>query len=459
MVKRISDAMYPLAFSSPFKDERQLAAIAFQLLKALYYLRKEKNFVFRHLTPGSILYDQRKHLVKISDILTIKDRFLTPLEDGGTGFLRVREKYMSPEHFSQDVRGEESDHLCKSDIWSLGLCLLELYLGEYPFKTPGSYIFGLYHHIELTYGLNSVDHNVWPPKPPDDAPPLFSDFVSKCLKLRVTERAGIEELGTHELFTNYGFDFSRYKRMLSVISQKPHIYDDNENDNGAKDSRSSDDSNHDPVAACSSDDCKDEDDLVLSGVAQTCDDNVNEDDKVIFEESRTSYASKDETDLMLPEIARDNSASSQDGGDEEPKRKKLRWRNVWQKLGSMSPEIAMEEYVKLLTEHFPEWVQHFYDEDNTSSEFLKDVSQEFFNNNKEENRTWRIFGIGCTFLLLKSVAIQLSLDEQGFVWHVANGGLMQALWHLKSSGELGSTNTRNDATEDDNFLVNKTIDV
>ncbi|KAL6579390.1 hypothetical protein OROMI_009606 [Orobanche minor] len=27
----------------------------------------------------------------------------------------------------------------------------------------------------------------------------------------------------------------------------------------------------------------------------------------------------------------------------------------------MSPEIAMEEYVKFLTEHFPEWVQHFYD--------------------------------------------------------------------------------------------------
>ncbi|KAL6568840.1 hypothetical protein OROHE_003581 [Orobanche hederae] len=320
------DAMYPLAFSSLFKDERQLAAIAFQLLKALYYLRKEKNFVFRHLTPGSILYDQRKHLVKISDILTIKDQHLTPLEDGGTGFLRVHEKYMSPEHFSQDVRGEVSDHLCKSDIWSLGLCLLELYLGEYPFKAHGSDIFGLYHHIELTYGLNSVDHNVWPPKPPADAPPLFSDFISKCLKLHVSERADIEELATHELFTNYGFDFSRYKRMLSVISQKPRSSDDNENDYGAKDSRSSDDSNHDPVAACSSDDCKDEDDLVLSGVAQTCDDNVNEDDKVIFEESRTSYASKDETDLMLPEIARDNSASSQDGGDEEPKRKKLRWR-------------------------------------------------------------------------------------------------------------------------------------
>ncbi|KAL6568841.1 hypothetical protein OROHE_003582 [Orobanche hederae] len=289
----------------------------------LYYLydAMEKNSVFRHLTPGNILYDQRKHLVKISDILTIKDRYLTPREDDTAVFLLPYEKYMSPEHFNQDVRGEESDHLCKSDIWSLGLCLLELYLGEYPFKAPNSDIYSLYHIIELTRGLNSVDHNVWPPKPPANAPPLFSDFVSKCLKLRVTERAGIEELGTHELFTNYGFDFSRCKRMLFVISQKPHSYDDNENDNGAKDSRSSDDSNHDPVAACSSDDCKDEDDLVLSGVAQTCEDNVNEDNKVIFEESHTSYASKDETDL----IARDNSASSQDGGDEEPKRKKLRW--------------------------------------------------------------------------------------------------------------------------------------
>ncbi|KAL6579384.1 hypothetical protein OROMI_009600 [Orobanche minor] len=122
---------------------------------------------------------------------------------------------------------------------------------------------------------------------------LFSLISFLSASSYVCLKGLIEELGTHELFTNYGFDFSRYKRMLSVISQKP---------------------------------CKDEDDLVLSGVAQTCDDNhVNEDDKVIFEESRTSYASKDETDLMLSKNACDNSASSKDGGDEEPQRKKLRW--------------------------------------------------------------------------------------------------------------------------------------
>ncbi|KAL6579393.1 hypothetical protein OROMI_009609 [Orobanche minor] len=36
----------------------------------------------------------------------------------------------------------------------------------------------------------------------------------------------------------------------------------------------------------------------------------------------------------------------------------------------MSPEIAMEKYVKLLTEHFPEWVQHFYDDDGGQSSLL-----------------------------------------------------------------------------------------
>ncbi|KAG9147159.1 hypothetical protein Leryth_005393 [Lithospermum erythrorhizon] len=85
------------------------------------------------------------------------------------------------------------------------------------------------------------------------------------------------------------------------------------------------------------------------------------------------------------------------------------------------------------------------------SEFVKDVSQEFLNNNKDVDETWHLLGMGCIFLLLKIIAIKLSLEGQGFVLHVANGALMQVLWHLKSSGEVDSTSKGNDASEVESF--------
>ncbi|GAA0172545.1 transfer/carrier protein [Lithospermum erythrorhizon] len=51
---------------------------------------------------------------------------------------------------------------------------------------------------------------------------------------------------------------------------------------------------------------------------------------------------------------------------------RAKW-NAWQKLGTMTPEVAMEEYIKLLTKNFPEWVQHF--DDMTSILHQEDVGQ------------------------------------------------------------------------------------
>lgn len=32
-------------------------------------------------------------------------------------------------------------------------------------------------------------------------------------------------------------------------------------------------------------------------------------------------------------------------------------RNAWQKLGNMDPDVAMEQYITLLSEKVPEWSQ------------------------------------------------------------------------------------------------------
>ncbi|KAL6549132.1 hypothetical protein OROHE_008977 [Orobanche hederae] len=155
------------------------------VLNALSYLRKEKKFVFKHLTPGNILYDHRKKTTKITDIMTIKDKYFKPYEDDVKGYGEYM-MYISPENFQLEaVHEEPSLESDKSDIWSLGLCLLEFYWGMLytdNFVSPRQFLYKF------------ADDIVWPPKPPPEASSQFQDFISQCLKIQVSERANMEVL-------------------------------------------------------------------------------------------------------------------------------------------------------------------------------------------------------------------------------------------------------------------------
>jgi serine/threonine protein kinase len=207
------------------RDESHLAQIAYQVLKGLKYLRNgkgfefrhgsnylrnQKGFVFRHLTPGNLLFDPSCSLVKIDDVGTVKDRYIS------LNWLPIRScymKYIAPENFHiEDIDGDEeqdrtlqSDRYTKSDVWSLGLCLLEFYYGTFPFHGNDTELLRyLLSGLDLEYGKLEVRHcDVWPPRPPPDAPALFSDFVSSCLKLDEFQRFGVDELLKHDFITTY----------------------------------------------------------------------------------------------------------------------------------------------------------------------------------------------------------------------------------------------------------------
>ncbi|KAL6572201.1 hypothetical protein OROMI_013159 [Orobanche minor] len=181
-------------FRYPIKDELTLACIALEVLNALSYLRKEKKFVFKHLTPGNILYDHRKKTTKITDIMTIKDKYFKLDEDDVEGYGEYM-RYISPENFQEEAVPEEpSLESDKSDIWSLGLCLLEFYRGT---------LYSDKHVSPRQFLYKFADDIVWPPKPPPEASPQFQDFISQCLKVQVSERANIEVLRNHEFITRY----------------------------------------------------------------------------------------------------------------------------------------------------------------------------------------------------------------------------------------------------------------
>lgn len=112
-------------------DANVLAAIAYQLLWGLSYLHHER-MMHRDVKPGNILLNSHGY-VKLSDFGIVASQ--TSLHTTVVGTIR----YMAPE------RLRARPYRSASDMWSLGLVLLECEIGESPWahitsmvKSPSS---------------------------------------------------------------------------------------------------------------------------------------------------------------------------------------------------------------------------------------------------------------------------------------------------------------------------------
>jgi serine/threonine protein kinase len=159
--------------------------------------------VFKHITPANLLFDPSCSLVKIADVGTVKDKHI--ILGYVSNELRYM-KYIAPENFHMDSDHEDdcvlqhSDRYTKSDAWSLGLSLLELYNLTFPFDGNNKELLMIMLScLNFEYGKSGVrETHVWPPRPPPDAPAQFRDFISPCLKLDETQRLGVDELLKHD---------------------------------------------------------------------------------------------------------------------------------------------------------------------------------------------------------------------------------------------------------------------
>jgi len=106
--------------------ERALANMVFQILWALAYLKHDKR-VHRDIKPSNLLINSHGE-VKVSDF-GLSAELQSSLAMCGT-FVGTF-KYMSPER----IRNQPYDYA--SDVWSLGLTLIECATGRYPYQ-PGA---------------------------------------------------------------------------------------------------------------------------------------------------------------------------------------------------------------------------------------------------------------------------------------------------------------------------------
>jgi serine/threonine protein kinase len=173
----------------PVSSIEILARITRSILSGLSYLHKERHLVHRDLKPGNILYNNKGE-VKVSDFGV--STMLENSRDNTQSFVGTV-SYMSPER----LRGESYSYA--ADVWSLGIVVSELYLGNHPFAAilpdgQGSEgrFWALLQHLSGDSALS-----IFPP----DANPMLVDFVDCCLRKAPQNRSSSTDLLQHFFIT------------------------------------------------------------------------------------------------------------------------------------------------------------------------------------------------------------------------------------------------------------------
>ncbi|PGH10943.1 STE/STE7/MEK1 protein kinase [Helicocarpus griseus UAMH5409] len=168
-----------------------LGKIAESILGGLVYLYEAHRIMHRDIKPSNVLVNSRGNIklcdfgVATETVNSIADTFV------GTS------TYMAPE------RIQGGAYSVRSDVWSVGLTIMELAVGRFPFDATDSAAgdrasAGPMGILDL---LQQIVHEPAPKLPKSDAfPPILDDFVAKCLLKKPEERPTPRELYDKDAF-------------------------------------------------------------------------------------------------------------------------------------------------------------------------------------------------------------------------------------------------------------------
>jgi len=198
--------------------EKILGKISIAVLKGLTYLREKHQIMHRDVKPSNILVNSRGE-IKICDF-GVSGQLIDSMANSFVG----TRSYMSPE------RLQGTHYSVQSDIWSMGLSLVEMAIGQYPIPPPDpsvlSTIFGSSYsdlvEKEIPHSSGTKSPRTGYTAPGDGPRPMaifelldyivnenppslpggvfstqFKDFVDRCLKKNPAERADLKTLMVH----------------------------------------------------------------------------------------------------------------------------------------------------------------------------------------------------------------------------------------------------------------------
>ncbi|KAK0057446.1 dual specificity mitogen-activated protein kinase kinase 1-like isoform X1 [Biomphalaria glabrata] len=225
-----------------------LGIINIAVLKGLSYLREKHQIIHRDVKPSNILVNSRGE-IKLCDF-GVSGQLIDSMANSFVG----TRSYMAPE------RLQGTHYSVQSDIWSLGLSLVEMSIGRYPVPPPDSRdlasIFGENaneEHLEAAKTgkpLKGTRNNYTVPtkggaaeaprsmaifelldyivnEPPPTLPKgrfsdEFVDFVDRCLKKNPSDRADLQSLINHPFVKKYeNSDISIGQWVCKVMDIQP----------------------------------------------------------------------------------------------------------------------------------------------------------------------------------------------------------------------------------------------
>ncbi|KAJ6816656.1 mitogen-activated protein kinase kinase 9-like [Iris pallida] len=163
--------------------EPALAHICGQVLRGLHYLHSQK-VVHRDIKPSNLLVGSGGQ-IKIADFGVSK--LLRRSLDACVSYVGTC-AYMSPERFDPEAYGGNYDPYA-ADVWSLGLTVLELFVGRFPLVPEGERPDWAALMCAICFGE--------PPAMPEGASEELRDFVGCCLQKEAGKRWSVGQLASH----------------------------------------------------------------------------------------------------------------------------------------------------------------------------------------------------------------------------------------------------------------------
>ncbi|XP_065183216.1 dual specificity mitogen-activated protein kinase kinase 5-like isoform X2 [Sycon ciliatum] len=168
--------------------ENVLGRVAVQVVKGMVYLWHQGNgpIMHRDIKPSNILVNLNG-AVKLCDF-GVSVQLVNSIARTFVG----TNAYMAPER----IQGEP--YSINSEIWSLGISIVEMAIGRFPYPANSAEQPPVLA-IEL---LQMVVYEDPPALPVPEFSMLFSDFCSQCMRKRPEQRIGLGELLNHPFMQN-----------------------------------------------------------------------------------------------------------------------------------------------------------------------------------------------------------------------------------------------------------------
>ncbi|KAF8236534.1 kinase-like protein [Tricholoma matsutake] len=179
--------------------EDVLARIAASMVRGLKFLKDDlqiihrgKSFFFIHSSPIYLTTD-----VKPTNVLVNRKGDIKLCDFGVSGQLEKSlaktnigcQSYMAPERIKGESQNNLGTYTVSSDVWSLGLSMIEIGLGQYPYP-PETY-------ANVFAQLTAIVHGEPPELPHDKYSDQARDWVARCLVKAPSGRATYKELLEH----------------------------------------------------------------------------------------------------------------------------------------------------------------------------------------------------------------------------------------------------------------------